>query len=439
MICDAMGRIGRQISRTMTLPWRLVRLLPLLVLARFGVAAVPAPHPLAVTHRLEAGQPVTIVCFGDSVTGVYYHSGSRRAWCDVLGLTLERLYPRAQIEMINAGVSGNTTGQGMERMERDVLSHHPQLVVVMFGLNDVARGHGPEEFRAHLEEIIRRSRGAGAEVVLMTPNSVYPNDPARPVLKVADYAEVIRQVGQTEQVPVADCYRAFEAIHAVDQRSWEHLMSETIHPNMRGHKLFAEEVAWKISGRHLWIENLPEPQPGLPRVLARLQARQPVRVIAMQPYDGLIGPALQRLFPGATVQVTAWNATGKNLTDIADQAEALGWHKYSHHAELPTPDLVVVAVPARALGGTPAEFYRSYSWIMNWSLPVGRGGWDFLAILPSVAQLQLDPTDKTAEQLAREAILGQDVPWLERADGDDAASEQLLAQKLKALLRPGGT
>jgi lysophospholipase L1-like esterase len=384
----------------------------------------------ATRQLLENGGPIRIVCFGDSVTGVYYHTGSRRAWCDVLGLTLERLYPRARIEMINAGVSGNTTGQGLARMETDVVLRHPQLVVAMFGLNDVARGKGPEEFRDHVRQIVSRSRAAGAEVILMTPNSVYPNDAARPPLKVAEYAEVVRQVGRAMNVPVADCYQAYETIHAIDRRAWYELMSETIHPNMRGHKLFAEEVAWTISGRHLWLDALPPLKPAFPRVLSRLRAKQPLRVIAMKPYDGLIGPALRSLYPGADVRVTSWTPDPHDLEAIADQAKTFGWLKFRGHSGLEQPDLVVLAVPARALAATPEEFYRSYSWIVNWSLPLGQGGWDILAVLPSVAQPQLDPAEQTAERSAREVMLGQDVPWLERSAGDDASPGALLARRL---------
>jgi hypothetical protein len=39
-----------------------------------------------VETLLKSGETtVLVVCFGDSITGVYYHSGSQRAWCDMLG------------------------------------------------------------------------------------------------------------------------------------------------------------------------------------------------------------------------------------------------------------------------------------------------------------------------------------------------------------------
>jgi len=44
------------------------------------------PTLAGVVKLLESGSaPVRIVGFGDSITGVYYHTGGRRAWCDMLG------------------------------------------------------------------------------------------------------------------------------------------------------------------------------------------------------------------------------------------------------------------------------------------------------------------------------------------------------------------
>jgi lysophospholipase L1-like esterase len=393
---------------------------------------------LSMVQELSAGRPVKIVCFGDSITGVYYHSGGRRAWCDLLGLALERGYPGTRVEMINAGVSGNTTVAALKRMEKDVLGQNPQLVVVMFGMNDVA-GISPEAFQTNLTEIVQRARGKGAEVVLMTPNSVGPDDARRPPWRVAQYAEIVRRVGREMDVPVADTHRAFEAIRTVDPRAWTRLMSDPIHPNLRGHRVLAEEVAATISGRRISLESLPALQPGWPAVLARLQAGQAVKVVAMKPVDGLIGPAIKSVFHGAAIEVTPWEVDQRSLSDLEKQARDIGWLKFREHPDSQPPDLVVIAVPAGALAATVDQFYRSYTWIMNWSLAVGKStgkpGWDCLVVLPSVAQPAQDQGQQAAESLALDVVLGQDLPWLQRAPGDTRPAAELLAQKLNSLLR----
>ena len=65
-------------------------------------------------------KPVTIVCLGDSVTGVYYHTGGRRAYPEMLEIAIKLAVPKAKVTVINAGISGHTTQNGLERLDRDV-------------------------------------------------------------------------------------------------------------------------------------------------------------------------------------------------------------------------------------------------------------------------------------------------------------------------------
>ena len=70
--------------------------------------------------------------------------------------------------MINAGTSGHTTANALSRIERDVLSKQPDLVTVMFGLNDVAR-LSIDQYGENLGLIADRIREAGSGVLFCTP------------------------------------------------------------------------------------------------------------------------------------------------------------------------------------------------------------------------------------------------------------------------------
>src|SRR5690606_8655205 len=107
------------------------------------VAGVLRPFPMTTrpalpnfARRLQAGQPVKLVGFGDSITGIYYHTGGRRAWPEILGGLLRAACPPADLTVINAGVSGNTAAHALDRIERDVFAHRPDLVAVQLGMND---------------------------------------------------------------------------------------------------------------------------------------------------------------------------------------------------------------------------------------------------------------------------------------------------------------
>ena len=75
-------------------------------------------------------------------------------------------------KVINAGVSGDTSGQLLARLERDVLSRKPDVVVVMAGTNDRLNSHSfadADAYGNNIDLLVRRIRSGGARVILVTP------------------------------------------------------------------------------------------------------------------------------------------------------------------------------------------------------------------------------------------------------------------------------
>jgi lysophospholipase L1-like esterase len=397
---------------------RPTRLFPLLFALCVSVVPCEAQPPvLRVVGDLEAGrQAVRIVAFGDSITGVYYHTGGRRAWCDMLGIALERVYPRARLEMINAGISGNTTAAGLARMERDVIARRPHLVVVMFGMNDAVRTPR-EQFAGNLRTMVERLHASAAEVVLCTPNNVYAN-PTRPMDRLAQFAETVREVAREKKVPLADCHQAYEERLRGDPKGWRLLMSETIHPSMNGHKLFAEVMARAISGKGVSLADVAAPADTLRFTLARLRAGQPVSIVAMPPYDRLVPDALRERFPTAKIQVAPWPTAGRTLADL---------EQWARQIRKQAPHLVVVAVPADATAADDEAFVRSYAWVLNWSIDFGLARWDRLAILPGVTAA-LGAGQDVRQPIAEQVIRGADCDYLDRKPNDSRSPQEILGQ-----------
>jgi len=395
-----------------------------LVTAFAAGLAVCAEPGLPKTTRLltEGAQPVRIVCFGDSITGVYYHTGGRRAWTDMLGIALQRVYPKAKLQMFNAGISGHTSGQGLKRIKRDVLGRKPHLVVVMFGMNDVV-ATPRATFAENLRQIVRQGRGVGAEVMLCTPNSIYPGAGRRPIKRLAEFAATVRGVAAELSVPLVDCYASYEAVRARDRLAWMLLMSEDIHPNMNGHKHFAEEITRVISGKCVSLADVRALEPCIPRTLALLAKDNPIRLIAMAPYDKIVPAVLAKLNPKSKVNVVCWPTKGKSLGELEAFAKGVREQK---------SDLVVIAVPADVGMDDTERFVRSYFWVMNWSLSFGRAERDVVAVLPSVTRPANRPGQGGTEALARRIVLAQDIGFVERSPGDNRPADQILLGWLRA-------
>jgi acyl-CoA thioesterase-1 len=103
-----------------------------------------------------------LVCFGDSLTAGY-GTGPGESYPDDLQKLLDAQGYRYRVE--NAGISGNTTKDGLERLAR-VVAQRPRIVVVEFGGNDGLRGLPVKQAKANLAKIIETLQRGGAEVAL---------------------------------------------------------------------------------------------------------------------------------------------------------------------------------------------------------------------------------------------------------------------------------
>ncbi len=129
----------------------------------------PAPASTAPADPIPdpADDPRPLVlCFGDSLTAGY-GTEPGDAYPDQLQLLLDD--NGFMYRVVNSGVSGNTTKDGLERIDRVLarLAGHPgSVVVVEFGGNDGLRGLPLEQTKANLAQMIEQFQHAGAKVAL---------------------------------------------------------------------------------------------------------------------------------------------------------------------------------------------------------------------------------------------------------------------------------
>ena len=173
--------------------------------------------------------PKTLVCFGDSLTeGVIGAS-----YVDILRARLP-----ADIRVINAGINGDTTVNLLRRFERDVVPYHPDLVMILVGLNDLTTAYGwpsnrayyrfikrvpialtPMRFaRAYQRLISQLRRHTNAQLALCTLTTVgeQPDNVFQTYIEA--YSTIIRALAEREQLPLLDLRSAFQAALAEDPR-----------------------------------------------------------------------------------------------------------------------------------------------------------------------------------------------------------------------------
>lgn len=120
------------------------------------MASAPTPAPAMKDDR------PTIVAFGDSLTAGY-GTQPGQSYPDYLQQDLDARGYRYRV--INEGISGNTSKDGVVRLQR-VIKMHPAVVIVAFGGNDGLRGVPILDSQMNLETIISGLKVAHAKVIL---------------------------------------------------------------------------------------------------------------------------------------------------------------------------------------------------------------------------------------------------------------------------------
>ncbi|MBQ3835461.1 MAG: hypothetical protein II816_08130 [Elusimicrobia bacterium] len=165
----------------------------------------------------------TIICFGDSLTKGY---GAK----DGKGYPYY-LQKMVSYKVINLGVNGNTSADGLRRIDnvlKYVNSSRP-IVIVEFGANDFFQQVPLAQTKRNIERIIDKLTSAGAEVVVASAQDS----------ELDDIYYLLKSVAERKKVRFVDGILN-EIWHKRD------LFSDSVHPNSEGYKLVAEKIYKKL-------------------------------------------------------------------------------------------------------------------------------------------------------------------------------------------------
>ncbi|MFP6764314.1 MAG: Dabb family protein, partial [Planctomycetaceae bacterium] len=153
------------------------------------------------------------------------------------------------VEVIGAGISGNKVPDLERRLEKDVLSRKPSVVVIYIGINDVwhstsGRGTPRERFESGLKDIIGQINAAGARVILCTPSVIGEKTDGSNSLDVMleEYSATSRKVAVETKSQLFDLRRrclSHLRIHNPQQADRGILTSDTVHLNQAGNEFVA--------------------------------------------------------------------------------------------------------------------------------------------------------------------------------------------------------
>ena len=193
-----------------------------------------------------------VIFFGDSITQAGVQP---TGYITKVGELCKAENKGDQYEFIGAGIGGNKVYDLYLRMEDDVLSKNPDVVVIYVGVNDVwhkssyGTGTDPDKFEKFYQALINKIKGAGSKMILTTPAAIgektdFTNQQDGELNK---YSIIIRSLALKNNLPVVDLRKGlleYNLHNNPENKDRGILTTDGVHLNDKGNQYVADEM-WK--------------------------------------------------------------------------------------------------------------------------------------------------------------------------------------------------
>jgi isoamyl acetate esterase len=197
-----------------------------------------------------------VIFFGDSITQAGVNPGGYITLVDAMCKAENKTN---QYEFIGAGIGGNKVYDLYLRMEDDVLSKNPDIVVIYVGVNDVwhkssfGTGTDADKFEKFYQAIINKIKAKGSKIIVTTPAAIgektdFSNQQDGDLNK---YSNIIRDLAKKNNLPLVDLRKGlldYNLHNNSDNKDKGILTTDGVHLNEKGNQFVADEM-WKVIKR----------------------------------------------------------------------------------------------------------------------------------------------------------------------------------------------
>lgn len=201
---------------------------------------------------LRSSKPLKWVFYGDSITMGAVHT---MGWRDYSELFAERVrfeLRRNDDIVIKSAYDGNTTRHLLDSFDWRVKQFQPHVVFIMVGTNDCYEGPDGfrvplEEYKRNLELLIKKIKGLKiCQPILQTSCPILSGGSPERERNLPKYMAAVRQVARESRVSVIDHFAYWQQKARKPGSAQYAWMSDAIHPNEMGHRVFAELIFKKL-------------------------------------------------------------------------------------------------------------------------------------------------------------------------------------------------
>jgi lysophospholipase L1-like esterase len=202
-----------------------------------------------VMAKADRGEKVTVAVIGGSITQGAKASQPENRYGNRVADWWRKAFPRAEIVFVNAGIGATGSNFGALRARRDLLSHHPDFVVVEYGVNDGNTQACAETLEGLIRQILREpNQPAVVQLFMMHRNG-------------GNAQQWHGKVGSHYRLPMVSFRDALWPEIKAGRLAWDAVMADEVHPNDRGHACAAEFIAFLLEAARKSMSNPATLQP----------------------------------------------------------------------------------------------------------------------------------------------------------------------------------
>src|SRR5512137_2476004 len=137
------------------------------IIARSVVTAGDTARLQQALAKGRRGEPVTVAVIGGSITAGAGASSREKNYGSLLAQWWRETFPKAKIELVNAGIGATGSNYGALRAQRDLLDRRPDFVVVEYGVNDPNTRSSAETLEGLIRQILKQPQQPAVVLLFM--------------------------------------------------------------------------------------------------------------------------------------------------------------------------------------------------------------------------------------------------------------------------------
>ena len=210
-----------------------------------------------LNHNFQDNKTMKILFFGDSITEL---GVNEKGYISLMNLRLSETKQSERFQLIGSGIGGNKVYDLFFRMENDVLTKQPDVVVIWIGVNDVwhksmfGTGTDINKFEAMYTDIIQRLQKAGIKVFCCTPACIGEKTDHSNMQDgdLNEFSKVIRKIAVENNAELIDFRKTFleyNLKHNTENKYQGTLTYDGVHLNDSGNQLVADMMWNALIGK----------------------------------------------------------------------------------------------------------------------------------------------------------------------------------------------